>query len=62
MNRKTKEAKLLADLNKEKEKYEKMLKVKIEEKRMRKGFDVSIINKDAIEAIFKYIKIDAEVD
>ena len=52
----------MLDLNKEKEKYERMLKVKIEEKRMSKGFDVSIINKEAIEAILKFIKLDAEDD
>lgn len=53
---------MISDLNKEKEKYEKMLSVKIEEKRMSKPFDVSMINPETIEALLKFIQLQPDDD
>ena len=53
---------MLTELNKEKEKYERMLSVKIEEKRMSKPFDVSMINPEAIEALLKFIQLQPDDD
>jgi len=49
--KKTKEAKLLEELTKVKNRQEKLSNLKIEDKKMTKGFDVSLINTRTIEAL-----------
>jgi hypothetical protein len=53
--RKTKDKKLLEEIAKEKERAAKMMNVKIEDKRMSKPFDVSIISPQTIEGMLNYI-------
>ena len=54
-SRKTKEQKIIEDIQKEKERHEKMFNVKIEEKRMSKPFDVTLISATTIEGLLKYL-------
>jgi hypothetical protein len=49
--RKTKEHKILEELAKVKEREEKLMKVKIDDKKFNKNFDVSVINPRTVEAI-----------
>ncbi len=56
--RKTKEQKILRDLTMEKERHEKIMLGKIEDKRMSKAFDVSIITAQTVEALLKYIQLN----
>ena len=58
--RKTREQKMIEDIQKEKEQYEKMLKVKIEDKRMTKPLDVSIISAQTIEGLLKFIQLQPD--
>lgn len=46
---------MLEDIQKEKAQFERMTTVKIEEKRISKPFDVSIITPSTIEGLLKYI-------
>jgi hypothetical protein len=52
INRINKDKKLLMDLNKEKE---KLYNIKIEDKRMTKELDVSIITSKTLEGLLNYI-------
>ena len=51
---------MIEDIQKEKEQYEKMLKVKIEDKRMTKPLDVSIISAQTIEGLLKFIQLQPD--
>lgn len=53
---------MLEDLAKEKERAAKMMRVKIEDKRMSKAFDVSIISEQSIEGLLKYIQLAPDDD
>lgn len=49
--RKTREQKILEELQKAKERQEKLSKIKIEDKKLNKAFDVSLINPRTLEAL-----------
>lgn len=51
---------MIEDLQKEKERQEKILSVKIEDKRMSKAFDVSIITPQTLEGLLKFIQIQPD--
>jgi hypothetical protein len=55
--RKTKEQKILEELAKVKEREEKLMKVKIDDKKFNKNFDVSIINPHTVEAILQFLNV-----
>lgn len=55
--RKTKEQKILEELAKVKEREEKLMKVKIDDKKFNKNFDVSIINPRTVEAIIQFLNV-----
>ena len=55
--RKTKEQKLLEELSKAKERQVKMGDVKIEDKKMNKSFDVSLITPSAIQSIITFLQL-----
>lgn len=46
---------MIEDIKKEKEKIDRTLNVKIEDKRMSKPFDVSIITEKTVESLLKFI-------
>jgi hypothetical protein len=53
--RKTKEHKLLEELAKVKEREEKLMKVKIDDKKFNKNFDVSLINPHTVDCLLQYL-------
>jgi hypothetical protein len=55
--RKTKEQKILEELAKVKEREEKLMKVKIDDKKFNKNFDVSVINSRTVEAIIQFLNV-----
>lgn len=55
--RKTKEHKMLEELAKAKEREEKLMKVKIDDKKFNKNFDVSIINPRTVEAMLQFLNV-----
>ena len=46
---------MIEEINKEKERHEKMLNVKIEDKRMRKLFDVSVMTPSTLDTLLRHI-------
>lgn len=62
LSRKSRDKKLLTDIAKEKDRQDKQMSVKIENKRMSKAFDVSIITAKTVEALLNYIQLQSDDD
>ncbi|TNV73513.1 hypothetical protein FGO68_gene1504 [Halteria grandinella] len=62
--RKTKEQKLIEELGKAKERQEKLGNIKIEDRKLNKAFDVSLVNSHTIDALLQYLQLqpNAHVD
>jgi len=58
--KKTLDRKAQRDLAKQKEKFQKMFDVKIEDKRLTKAFDTSKISHKTIEALLKFVGLEMQ--
>lgn len=55
--RKTKEQKLIEELGKAKERQERMGSIKIEDRKLNKPFDVSLVNSHTVDALLQYLQL-----